>query len=213
MKKLLFILMAGLAVMIGLYPAIYFLFDRRFGLLQSKSEALLADWLWNAGFYTHIILGGVALLAGWSQFSAAIRKKRLNFHRNLGKVYVFSALTSAVAGIGIASVATGGWIAITGFTGLGVVWLSTTLIAYLHTLKKDIDRHQEAMMYSYAACFAAVMLRIWLPLLTVWFGDFEPAYRLVAWLCWVPNLFVAHALVIQLRQTRKLTKTSNSIRL
>lgn len=205
MKKLLFILMAVFAVGIGLYPGLYFLIDRRFGLLQSKSEALLADGLWNAGFYTHIILGGVALLAGWSQFSSSLRKKRLSLHRNLGKVYVFSALTSSVAAIGIATVATGGWIAITGFTGLGVIWFSSTLVAYLHILKKDTVRHQEAMMYSYAACFAAVMLRIWLPLLTMWFGDFEPAYRTVAWLCWVPNLFVAHALVTQLRHTRKLT--------
>ena len=43
------------------------------------------------------------------------------------------------------------------------------------------------MLRSYALVFAAVTLRIELPLLTMAFGDFTPAYQVVAWLCWVPN--------------------------
>jgi hypothetical protein len=39
--------------------------------------------------------------------------------------------------------------------------------------------------------FAAVTLRIELPLLVMAFGDFTPAYRVVSWLCWVPNLLWA----------------------
>lgn len=30
-----------------------------------------------------------------------------------------------------------------------------------------------------------------MPLLIVAFGEFLPAYRVVAWLCWVPNLVFA----------------------
>ena len=48
------------------------------------------------------------------------------------------------------------------------------------------------MIYSYAACFGAVTLRIWLPLLILLLGSFEPAYRIVAWLAWVPNLIFAY---------------------
>jgi hypothetical protein len=47
------------------------------------------------------------------------------------------------------------------------------------------------MIYSYAACLAAVTLRIYLPLLAFAFNDFIKAYLLVAWLSWVPNLLVA----------------------
>ncbi len=47
-------------------------------------------------------------------------------------------------------------------------------------------------IYSYAASFAAVTLRIWLPLLTIAFQDFVVAYRIVAWLCWVPNIAFAY---------------------
>lgn len=55
------------------------------------------------------------------------------------------------------------------------------------------------MIYSYAACFAAVTLRIWLPLLTAAFlGDFIKAYTIVAWLCWVPNIIVAYFIVRRL---------------
>jgi len=200
MKKLQFYLFALFAIVIGLYPAIYFVVDRRFGLLQSKSEDLLSDWLWNFGFYTHIIFGGIALLTGWSQFSSSIRKNRTNLHRYLGKIYVFCVMLSSIAGISIGFYATGGWIAMTGFIGLGVTWFSTTLAAYWFILRKDIAQHQKMMIYSYGACFAAVTLRIWLPVLTASFGDFIPAYRLVAWLCWVPNILVAYYLVSKLNK-------------
>jgi len=56
------------------------------------------------------------------------------------------------------------------------------------------------MIYSYAACFAAVTLRIWLPLLTMIYGDFVKAYVIVAWLCWIPNIIVAGVI------TRRLPK-------
>lgn len=50
------------------------------------------------------------------------------------------------------------------------------------------------MVYSYALCFSAVTFRLWLPLLIWLFSDFTPAYQLVAWLCWIPNLLVAYLL-------------------
>jgi len=56
------------------------------------------------------------------------------------------------------------------------------------------------MIYSYAACFAAVTLRIWLPFLTMAFHDFNTGYRIVAFLCWVPNMIVAWFIVQRLRR-------------
>jgi hypothetical protein len=98
-KKILWILLVVFAIVIGLYPGIYFLTDRKFGLLSSKSAELLANTLWNIGFYTHIILGGIALLIGWTQFSSKIRIKNLRVHRRLGKVYVVSVMISSLAAI------------------------------------------------------------------------------------------------------------------
>ncbi len=182
------------AVLIGLYPIIYFFVDRSFGLLGSKPAWLLSSIYWNTGFYLHIIPGGVALLIGWMQFSTKLRLRYLSLHRGIGKIYVVAAIVSAMAGISIGFFATGGFIAAAGFICLGIVWFTTTLYAFVSIRQGKIVAHQRLMIYSYAACFAAVTLRIWLPLLTTWLGDFNTAYRIVAWLCWLPNMFVASLL-------------------
>lgn len=191
-NKVAWFVFAFLGVSVGLYPFLYFFLDRKFGLLASKSEVLLIDVFWNIGFYGHILLGGLALMIGWVQFSKKIRSRNLNFHRNLGKIYVVAVIISGICGIFIALNATGGPIAMFGFIGLGLVWLYTTIKAYLAVRKGDLALHEGMMIYSYAACFAAVTLRIWLPLLTIAFGDFIIAYRIVAWLCWVPNIIFAY---------------------
>src|SRR6187549_447031 len=95
--KILKILMAALAVFVGLYPVKYFFDGRNVGLLQLKAEAVLTDPFWNIGFYSHIIPGGIALLIGWMQFSKHIRAKRIIWHRTIGKVYVLAALVSSIA--------------------------------------------------------------------------------------------------------------------
>ena len=181
-----------LAILIGLYPLLYFVIDREFGLLASKSDLLLSNVIWNVGFYGHILLGGLALLIGWAQFSKKLRNANLRRHRNIGRVYIIAALISGICAIYIGFYATGGLISSLGFISLGLVWLYTTVKAYLAIRKGDVSLHQGLMIYSYAACFAAVTLRIWLPLLSIAFGDFVIAYRIVAWLCWVPNIIFAY---------------------
>jgi hypothetical protein len=186
------ILFGLLCIGIGLYPLMYLLTSENIGLLQQKAEILLSSPLWNTAFYMHIILGGMALLSGWTQFSSKIRTKYLSAHQILGKIYVLSVLLSGLAGFYLGLKATGGIIAKLGFSSLAVVWLSTTYMAYQSIKKKQVDRHEIWMTFSFAACFAAVMLRLWLVPLTMIFGDFIPAYRIVAWLCWVPNIVVAY---------------------
>lgn len=190
MKKTKWAAFGFLAVAIGLYPLIYFLIDRRFGLLSTKSMALLENTVWNLGFYTHILCGGIAMLSGWTQFSASLRRRRLGLHRRLGKVYVVSAWASGVAGLYISFFATGGGVSTAGFMSLALIWLGTTGLAYHHVRHGRIQAHERMMLYSYAACFAAATLRIWLPLLVWALQDFVLAYQIVAWLCWVPNLLV-----------------------
>jgi len=194
-QKITWYLFAGLSISIGLYPLIYFLIDRHFGLLSHKTQALLTDQLWNIGFYGHIVLGGLALLIGWTQFSKKLRKNRMALHRAIGKVYVIAVLISGTCGIYIGAFATGGIISKTGFISLGIIWLASTLLAFKAIKNKKIERHERLMIISYAACFSAVTLRLWLPILTAFTGEFISAYRIVAWLSWVPNLVVAYFLI------------------
>jgi len=186
---------AGLCIIIGLYPLIYFIIDPHFGLLSTKTKELLSDQIWNFAFYTHIIIGGVALLIGWTQFSSKLRKTRMELHRTIGKVYMISVLMSGTCGVYIAQFATGGLSNVIGFSMSGVVWLSTTILAFLAIRKGNVESHQKFMIYSYAVCFSAVTLRFWLPLLVYTTGEFNTAYLIVGWLSWVPNLIVAYYLI------------------
>ena len=191
-NKIAWIVFATLAICIGLYPAVYLVMPQDAGLLASKSSEVLSNLVWKIGFYGHISFGGLALLTGWSQFSKRIRTKNLQLHKNLGKTYVISAFISGICAVYIGFFATGGFISSLGFILLGLIWLFTTGKAYFAIKQKDLSLHQGMMIYSYAACFAAVTLRIWLPLLTMAFGEFLIAYKIVAWLCWVPNMIFAH---------------------
>ncbi len=203
MKKASWITVGILSTLIGLYPIIYFIIDRKFGLLASKSSELLSDAIWNVAFYSHIILGGFALLIGWLQFNSKLRNRYIKLHRNIGKLYVISVLISGSSGLYIAYFATGGILSILGFASLGIIWLTTTVLAYLAIRNGDIALHKKLMIYSYAACFGAVTLRIWLPTLIYLLDGFTIAYRIVAWLAWVPNLIVAYLI------TRKIPVAHN----
>jgi hypothetical protein len=121
---------------------------------------------------------------------------------------VFSALPSGLAGFYIAWYATGGLVASLGFICLAVGWFSSTLAAYLYIRKRKIAQHEKMMIFSYAFCFGAVTLRIWLPLLiNLMDGAFIPAYKIVAWLCWIPNLIFAFMYTLRL-ESRSHTKTT-----
>ena len=75
-KKALWILFATMAIVIGLYPMLYFFLDKKFALLSKKDNELFTNIFWNVAFYIHIVLGGLALLIGWTQFSSKIRMKK-----------------------------------------------------------------------------------------------------------------------------------------
>jgi hypothetical protein len=185
--------MSIMAVSIGLYLSIYFMIDRNFGLLQSKSTELLANPFWNADLYAH--LSGRTCSPNWLVAIQYNLKQKCKPARLVGKVYVISALLSSTAGFGIAFFATGGIVASLGFLCLAVIWFYTTLNANLKIRHNQQVPHQKMMIFSYAACFAAVTLRIWLPMLTSILGDFSIAYRIVAWMCWLPNIIVASLIV------------------
>lgn len=190
--RVLWILFVFLCVSISFYPLMYWWAEGKIAVLLTKSDALFANIWWKIGFYTHISFGGVALLSGWSQFLPTWRAKNLAYHRIVGKIYVLSVCLSGIAGLGIAFYATGGWITGLGFGSLAIIWLYTTILAYFSIRQKDLPTHQAMMLYSYAACFAAVTLRLWLPLLIMLTGEFIIAYKIVAWLCWIPNMIVAY---------------------
>lgn len=204
LKDLPWIPFALFAIAIGLYPAIYYFVDMSTnGLLASKPKEVLNNALWFPIFYIHITAGGLALLTGWTQFSNRLRSRYLNVHRFVGKVYVLSVLLSSCAGLYIAFFASGGIVCVFGFGSLALLWLFTDIKAYTSIRKLQVDEHERWMIRNYALTFAAVTLRIWLPLATgIMHFDFITSYRVISWLCWVPNLVVAEYIIT--RKNKKL---------
>jgi hypothetical protein len=82
--------------------------------------------------------------------------------------------------------------------------LISTSAAYVYIRKGDINNHQVWMIRSYALTFAAVTLRIWLPMAQALQIEFIEAYRVIAWLCWVPNLLIAQWIINRLPFSTKL---------
>ena len=204
-QRIIWIIFIILCILVGIYPALYSVMPEDQGLLSTKSAELLASTFWRVQFYTHISFGGLALLIGWVQFSKKIREKNITLHRNIGKVYVLSVILSGISGLYIGYYATGGIISASGFMLLALLWLYTTSMSYLSIRRFDILKHQKLMIFSYALCFAAVSLRIQLPILTTIFQDFLPAYKIVSWSCWVPNLIVAYMISKRVNKTELQT--------
>lgn len=153
-----------------------------------EQRAAFADTLW--AIRIHAAGGMLALLLGPLQFIAAIRARRPALHRWLGRCYLAAVVVGVIGAFGLAPGAYGGLVSTLGFTFLGVAWAVAGALAYRSIRERDIDRHRRWMMRSYALTFAAVTLRLELPILMAAGLDLESAYRTVAWLCWLPNLAV-----------------------
>lgn len=199
-NKISLVLIAIIAIAFGIYPFVFYFNNIDFGIIQYKDNALLSNSFWKLNFHIHIVFGAIALSTGWMQFIPKFRDKRINIHRIIGKIYIVSALISAFAGICISFYVTGGIIPFMGFILLGVIWFYTTFMGFFYVKSEEIVLHQKMMIYSYAACFSGVTLRIWLPLLLIIINEFYTAYAIVAWLCWLPNLSFAYLIIRKIEE-------------
>jgi len=144
----------------------------------------------------HIIGGTGALLTGPWQFSRRLRLRRLALHRWLGRIYLCSVALGSVAGFTLAIFSKEGWPTHIGFGLLAAIWFFTGWMAYCRILAGNVPAHREWMIRNFSLSLAAVTLRLYLiPLLVFAHWSFAPAYILVAWMCWVPNLLVAEWLI------------------
>ena len=149
------------------------------------------------GLYSHVIASSVALLIGPFQFLPRLRQKKyLKLHRWMGRVYLgVGIVIGGLSGLYLSLFAHGGLVNVIGFGLLAILWLYTGGMAYAAIRRGDVNVHRDWMIRNFALTFAAVTLRIWLPLLAITFQDFDAGYQAVSWLAWVPNLVVAEWLI------------------
>ena len=145
------------------------------------------------GLEIHIAASGVALILGAFQFLKALRTRFPAVHRWMGRAYVAACVIGGIAGGTIALYTTSGLPAGLGFLSLAVLWVPFTLLAWTSAMNRNFVAHERWMIRSFALTFAAVTLRIYLPIAVIQnHGEFPvPAYQVIAWIAWVPNLIVA----------------------
>ncbi|PEL57511.1 DUF2306 domain-containing protein [Bacillus wiedmannii] len=160
---------------------------------------------WYMMLFTHITTSIVALVIGPFTLSTKFRERNMNRHRIVGRIYMVGILLGGVSGLYLSFYATGGLVAKLGFGLLSVFWLTSAYQALHRVKNKKIKEHRNWMIRNYSLTFGAVTLRIWLPLFIVLFGieRFELSYAIIAWLAWVPNLFVAELFIRKRRNKGK----------
>ena len=142
-------------------------------------------------FLAHVTGGTLSLFLGPWQFWGGLRNRSLSLHRWIGRLYLCAVLTGSLAGLYLATIAFGGIASRLGFGSLALLWLGSAVMAYVRVREGNLDAHREWMIRNYALTFAAVTLRLWLPLLMMAGFAFIVAYITIAWLCWVPNVIAA----------------------
>lgn len=114
----------------------------------------------------HVSAGIIALLSGPLQFSSRLRRRYLQFHRVLGRIYVVSVLVAAPLAMVLANHrhdprAIHFVIATCCQAG---TWLIATVAAFLTARNGHIQQHREWMVRSYALTLTFVGTRVLQPI-------------------------------------------------
>ena len=145
-------------------------------------------------FFAHIGFAPVALALMPLQFWQGLRQRRPQLHRWIGRCYGLAILLSGTGALVMALGSTSGGLAASGFALLALFWLVATGIGIFAAMRGRYADHRRWMIRSAALTFAAVTLRLYLPVLFATMGE-EAGYSLVAWACWVPNALIAEWMI------------------
>lgn len=170
----------------------YIPFKKDVAFLQIKQTEVITIPFYIPFFYLHVYSAIFVLIAGFSQFNAALLNKFPRIHRNIGKVYVFTVLfLSAPSGLFIGVFANGGFYSKISFVTLSILWFYFTLKGFITIKNKNIIQHKAFMLRSFALTFSAITLRLWKVILVYFFHPSPmDVYQIIAWLGWLPNLLI-----------------------
>jgi uncharacterized membrane protein len=188
--------MTGFSFLLFGITIIYWNFKPDVNFLLTKQDVVFNP-VWRSAFYIHIFGGMLAIALGPLQFIKFLRRKYLEAHRLIGKTYVIAILfLAAPMGLYMAFYANGGFYASLGFFLMSILWFYTTFMAVKTIRQKKIDEHINWMVRSYALTFAAVTLRILVPLFS--FTTEMESHTIeisTAWMSWLVNLVAAEILI------------------
>lgn len=172
--------------------------------VQNLGPQVVANLFARPWLVLHVAAAGTALLVGVFQFLPAIRARR-TLHRMLGRIYATACVLGGAAGFMLALGTTAGPLAAWGFGLLAPAWIYTTVQGVRAARDRRLGDHRRWMIRSFALTFAAVTLRLYIPLGILAGLSFEQIYVATAWISWVPNLVLAE---LYLRRRSSLAITA-----
>lgn len=161
--------------------------------------------------YLHLAGSGIALAMGAFQHNSRLRSGHINLHRWMGRTYVVGVLLGGLGALAMATISQYGLPTHVGFGMLALLWLFATGMAFRYIRAGNQAMHRRWMIRSYALTFAAVTLRIYLPLSQLAGIPFEPAYQTISWFAWVPNLIVAEWIILRQRAGSVVPELSSTV--
>lgn len=185
----------------------YIPYDTDVAFLRIKQDIVEMPF-YKLAFFTHVYTAIFVLIAGFTQFSNNLRKNYPSIHRKFGWLYAAIVLLFASpSGFYMGIFANGGIYSQVSFCILAVLWFYFTLMAVIKIKQGNIAMHRAFFIRSFALAASAITLRLWKYLIILSF-DTRPmdAYRIVAWLGWVPNLLFAEYVIhkFNLNRMKKL---------
>jgi uncharacterized membrane protein len=160
---------------------------------------VLANRFFDGWIGVHAAAASTALILGVMQLSGFVRRRWPQLHRVSGRLYVAGCVAGGASALVLSAGVSTGPVAAAGFGALGVLWLYATMQGLRTARAREFSRHRAWIIRSYALTFAAVTLRLYLPISQLIGIDFALAYRCIAWLSWLPNMVVAEVCIRKAR--------------
>ena len=188
----------------------YIPFDLQVAFLATKQHIIQFQY-YQIAFFSHVFSSIFILLLGSTQFIESIRRKTPLIHRYFGLTYVVGVVCiSAPAGFVMGLHGNGGIIAQTSFCILSSLWFYYTLRSFLAIKKRNILKHKNYMILSYALTLSALTLRLHKYILANTTDMHRiDIYRIVSWSGWVINLVIAYIIINHNTSTKAITQKAH----
>lgn len=167
--------------------------------LKTKRLIYHLDW-WRYSFYIHVFSSPFVIFSGLFQFNKYFIFKLPKIHRFLGFIYILVLVfVAAPTGFLMGLYANGSFPTQISFSILSVLWMLTTVIAFIKVTKRDFVAHAKWMLRSYALTLSAISLRFFTFLIGYFNLPLNPgeAYILVSYSSWIVNLLIAEWLILK----------------
>ena len=169
----------------------------------------------TGGIGLHFAAGGIILILGSIQLVSRVRERFPQFHRWIGRIYVFACVLTAIGGLAFILIngTIGGIVMDIGFSIYGILMLICAINTFLNARQRNFIQHRAWAIRLYALAIGSWLYRMdygfWL-LLADGAGhnsSFQGPFDYVMdFFFYIPNLMVAEIVIRRNTKTQSSTK-------